>query len=206
MDKKSQAELTADKIDATYWWVMKLDPTHPENAPNKEEITGYSKFQGHDEARDKIQLLLRKILMLVTNGYLERSNSIQIYRRKGEFVNKKEDDLILTLFPDQCKLEKIIMNAEHHPVALFLQRLYDRIVNNKPVDFLLPKRNPIFKKAEYLDVNKVTLKNQIALDNYCIRLVKNGHSMSEVIAFRERYMKKHPEWFSEDVTDPVPET
>lgn len=101
--KLSPQPLQWDKINSSYWWHIKLDATNPKNFVP--EIFGYSKAQQHDEAKDKQQLLMRKIIMLHTNDYLHRCTCIDIYKRTGFAVNKKQDQLYLSLTPKAYSIE-----------------------------------------------------------------------------------------------------
>ena len=85
----------ADKANCTYWWHISFNPDQ-----NVKEMTGYSKFQGMNEAASKDTCLMSKIEMLYKNGYFHRSRVISIYKRIAPLPNKDIDELILAITPE----------------------------------------------------------------------------------------------------------
>jgi hypothetical protein len=183
----------ADKLYSTYWWIIVLDSRHPDNNPNGITMHGYSKFQGHDEMFDKEMLLLKKILMLAQHGYVKKCQEIEIFWRAGNFVDKKNDEKMLTLYPRSFILEKRFMQPKFLKLQTFLTKLYDAIAHGKQIDNLLPKRKINFTKDDYIDVNKWFFKSKAQLSTHCTRLIQNKHPFDAVINFREKYLEKYPD-------------
>lgn len=188
----AQRKLQADKIYSTFWWEIELDHRHPRNYNYKvTQLTGYSKFQGHDEAKDKAQMLMRKVLMLATNGYLERSKYIIVYKRAGNLVNKKQDRILFTLQPKTFVIPP--ENIGKIPkLAEFLIKLYDHITTGRNITHLLPKPEATFSKDEYFDVSRHNFPTQIHLYTFAEQKIKDGHSFLQVQGFVAKYLEQKP--------------
>lgn len=188
-DKK---KLIADKIYSTWWWEIELDHAHSRNY-NKDVHTffGYSKFQGHDEAKDKVQMLMRKILMLATNGYFERSKWIIIYKRGGTLINKQQDGIMCTLFPKRFEIpiDKI---GKMPRITKFLTDLYQCLESGKNIQHLLPKAQITFSKDEIFEISRHNFPSQIHLYTWAEQKIKDGHSFMQVQSFVAKYIEKRP--------------
>ena len=189
-----------DKIYSTYWWIIILDPTHPDNSPDIYEFTGYSKMSGHDEAKDKAELLMKKIIMLHSQGYFEKGKRITIFMKKGDLLNKANSRALLTLnrkdytIDPECAADKAFFKdfLLDRGVLRFLKQFYDCIANGKTVQYLLPKSKASFSKDDYLDVEKQHFNSEKQLDTYCERIYRNGHPFEAVMNFRRKYIERKP--------------
>lgn len=180
----------ADKIYSTWWWEIELDHNHPRNYnPKVTTLTGYSKMQGHDEAKDKTQTLMKRILMLATNGYLDRCKYIIIYKRGGNIINKSSDKIICTLFPK--KFDIPIENIGKMPkTTKFLTDLYDHLATGKNIKNLLPKSEVKFSKDDYFDISKHDFTTQAHLYSYAEQKIKDGHAYGQVQSFVAKYLEQ----------------
>jgi len=189
----------SDKIYSTYFWIIALDPTHEKNYnPNVTEITGYSKMQGHDETKDKAQLLMARIVMLFTRGYFERGTHIDFYMRQGELMNKSNCRHLVTLRRKDFELDESLIasrqlyqNFVDKGLLKFLNDFYDCVAHGKNVKYLLPKKSKLFNKDDYFDPAKVhesmKIKTHQSLYAYSEMLIKNGHAFDAVMNFIKKY-------------------
>jgi hypothetical protein len=194
-----QAPPPWDKMNSSYWWIIKLDGSHVQNTPQGRAMTGYSKRQGHDEAKDKVQLVMSKTLMLATQGYTARSEQIEMYIRTGEFINKSSDPLMFTLYKKDFRLESGMLKPKWEPVCIFLDKLYTAIRTGQPINNLLPKKKIDWSKEDFFDLNKLFFTDVHQLDNYCRKLAKNDHPFDRIIKFREDYIDKKPFLLNEKI-------
>lgn len=194
----------SDKIHSTYWWVIKLDHSHQANY-NKEvkEITGYSKSIGHDEARDKAILIMKKIVMLHSHAYFDKSLYILIYMRCGEILDKSDSILLFKLMKTDYEISKECMSDQNfyqkfiieRGVIIFLKRFYEYIANKKDIKSLIPNTRTYKSKDEYFDIAKQRFHSRIQLHIYCEKLIKSGHPYGVVTHFVKMYEEK---WFNKD--------
>jgi len=190
------AQPPGDKIYSTYWWEIVLDHAHPRNYnPNVKQLTGYSKLQGHDEMKDKEMLLMKRILMLATNGYLDaapnRVKYIAIYKRGGTLILKNQDDIICTLLPRDFEM-RIADVGKHPKVVKFLKDLYDHLKTGKNIQNLLPKEQEKFSKDEYFDITRYNFPSQSHLYLWAERKIQDGHSFLQVQSFVAKYLERKP--------------
>jgi len=180
----------ADKT-ASYWWMIHLNPAHPDNSPNVPHLTGYSKMQNHDEAKDKRTMLQYKVVMLATRGYLKKSLRIEFYaKQKTDLLIDKTNSLLLfTLYPDTFKLEP--QYIKYFDWVTFLNNFYRLIKNGEDVSYLLPKRKATFSKDDYFDIDKVRCTSIGQLQTYCSKLTRNGHAFGQVNNFYTKYKEKY---------------
>lgn len=185
-----KANPPADKIYSTWWWEIELDHSHPRNYnPKVTTLYGYSKLQGHDEARDKTQMLMKRIIMLATNGYFERSKYIIIYKRGGNLINKSQDRIVCTLLPKQFNIP--VENIGKMPkMTKFLTDLYDHLATGKNIKNLLPKADEKFSKDEYFNIDRYNFQTQAHLYMWAEQKVKDGHSFGQVQSFVAKYISK----------------
>lgn len=187
-----KTNLIADKIYSSFWWKIELDSNNPRNYNrNVQTLTGYSKFQGHDEAKDKIQMLMRKIIMLATNGYLDCSTDIIIYKRMGELIDKKRDIELVTLFRKDYNMpiENIGKNPE---LVEFLKKLYSHIRDGIKVDNILPRPRAQFNKDEYFEITRHNFSTHAHMYSWAEKMIKDGHSFLQVQNFIVKYLEKKP--------------
>ncbi len=197
MEKK---QFNSDKMYSTYWWIIKLDLNHPKNYSAKvTEITGYSKASGHDEARNKTELLMKKIIMLYSQAYFEKGKFITIYMRQGELLNKANSRVLITmtkndyLIDASCISDKVFYHEFFIKGGIinFLSRFYDCIAKGEDVKYLLPKAKATFSKDDYLDVTKQNFRTKAHLYAYCEKMIKNGHPFDSVSNFQRKYEERY---------------
>lgn len=181
-----------DSFYSTYWWEIWLDKNHFDNSPRVEKMTGYSKYKGMDEAKDKEYLLMSRIKMLFTNGYLSRCKMIEIFWKKGDVVNKKTDPKIVTLYSNTFMLEPHYLSPKFNEWQLFLRRLYDVVRTGKGMEFLLPEMKAGFSKDDYLNIDKYFFTSIEQLQNHCTKLGRNGHPFPAIEKFHRDYLAKKP--------------
>lgn len=185
---KPPKQLIADKLTATFWWEIFLDP----NTNVAEKIVGYSKFQGHDEAKDKRQLLMRKVIMLFSHGYLNRCTSICFYWRCGEFIDKQRDQMMFVLKRDAVEIAPRFL--KDFELCKFFEKFYHMIRTGKDVKTLLPAAKARFSKDEYLNIDMQHPRigtDEMKLNNYCTRLIRNNHPFPQVAKFSADYKAKY---------------
>lgn len=192
MQNNETKKLTADKLYATYWWLIQLNPQHAMNQPGIFEMTGYSKFQGQDEAKDKEYLLMSKILMLISRGYHERSKKIELFYRDGIVINKTAAPLIVTLYPNDFAYSTEFLKPKYHEWHKFTSNLYEALKSGKGVKHLLPQKKAGFSKDSYFDINLLNFTSEMQLNNYCTKLGRNGHPFDMIAKFHREYLHKKP--------------
>ena len=187
-----KVQLQADKINSTWWWEIELDPTHKRNYnPNVTHLYGYSKFQGHDEAQDKDQMLMRKIVMLATNGYLNRSRQITVYRRGTNLINKQADPIVCVLYAGDFGIPA--NQVGNFPALVsFLRKLYDQLLAGGDVKYLLPKVTATYSKDEIFDITRHKFPSQGHLYAWAEQKIKDGHSYVQVQNFVVKYLERKP--------------
>ncbi len=180
-----------DKIYSTYWWEIELDHRHPRNfSPKVTTLTGYSKLQGHDEAKDKNTLLMKRVYMLAANGYLDanpnRVKYITIYKRSTVMINKNADPQILYLMPRDFEMK--LTDTQLYPgLVKFLKDLYDYLKTGKDIRNLLPKDAEKFSKDQYFDITRYNFPSRMHLYTWAEKMIKDGHSFAQVQSFVYKY-------------------
>lgn len=182
-------QLIPDKINATYWWKINLDNSHPRNNPNIKAILGYSKFQNQSEAVNKIQCFCSKVEMLVKHGYLERSNSIVIYEKVGALPSVQHDRALIVLYKNDYKFNPELIGNIHQDIKIFMSKLYQVINTGKPVENLRPLKTPVIKD-DILYKNKY-FKDIKTLYDYCEKLISGGENRNQVQNFYRNYILKN---------------
>lgn len=179
---QQKKQLNWDKISASYYWVIYLNPNHKHN--HVETLTGYSKVYDQREREDKSELLKSKILMLFQNDFLnpERVNKIDIYQRADELVNKKTDPLILTLFPDHYNINKLNEAIILNKYGQFLEEFYKRVRYKLSMEGLVMSKRKPTNKDEYLNPAK-EFKSLQQLYSYAANLLRYGHAPGAVEQF-----------------------
>lgn len=194
-------KMNPDKIYSTFWWEMKLDLNHPQNYSQRvKDMTGYSKIAGHDEAKDKAELLMKKIVMLNSRGYFEKSTLIIFYMRQGNFLNKSASVELLRmnkkdyLVNEVCKSDRTFYTDFFikRGVLNFLTRFYDFKTSGKDVKYLLPNFKPKFSKEDFFDVSKHNFKTRKHLYAYGEKLHKDGHPYEAIMHFQRKYELDKP--------------
>lgn len=120
-----------DEIYSTYWWRGEYLP-----GQKRQVFKGYSKKWGHNEAKDKEYLLIKKVLMLQQHGYIDSSAQIEIHRREGACC-MKTDPVILTLYPATYMLgPELITNRT---ICQSLKDIYDQRNGAREPKYFTPK-------------------------------------------------------------------
>lgn len=133
MQNTQKTVFLADKVNCTYWWHITFNPDQ-----NAREMTGYSKFQGFNEAKSKDTCLMSKIEMLYKNGYLHRSRRIIFYKRIAPLPNADIDQVVLVIEP-----EKITYLGDSFYIADFLKNFTLAVHNGvAPTVKLRPLQTP----------------------------------------------------------------
>jgi hypothetical protein len=192
--KKEYTLPPVDKANCTYWWMMNLDQTHPENDLGVLKKPGYGKFQGHDEILDKDQLLISKIEMLDKYGWLERSDSIEIYKKIGPMPNYHKDWHIVTLYKDHYIIPDYMQTKISFDIKKYLQAFYDWIIKGRHVKFLRPlpqhqqtNRARLQTEDEILNPQNYSFRNDMDLQKFGNKLLTLGRAPGMVQSFIHKY-------------------
>jgi hypothetical protein len=184
-----QKQNIPDLPNSTYWWIINLNQNDPRNKVPK--ITGYSKFQNQAESNDKIRCLMSKIFMLQKNGYLERSNSIEIYKRLGALPNKQNDRLILQLQKNDYSVPEDLLFKMPFELKTFLSKFYECLVTGVPVKNLIPLPEKDFSKDDLFQIHKYHFPKLKDLYDWCEKQIANGEARDMVLKFYANYSQKH---------------
>lgn len=187
MENKKKFKATADKANCTYWWRIYLDRSHPQNNSNIETMDGYSKFQNHDEAKDKDDVLMAKCEMLYKNGYLKRATHIEIYLKRAPMPSVNEDILIITLFPDDYKLSPIYLKNIDSRMQKFLHNFYNAIKGNRPAMGLRPLKDKNKTVVDEFDISIYNFKTHSELYAKAEQFISLGRAPGRVQDFVRRY-------------------
>lgn len=186
-----------DKLFSTYWWEISLNPNHPSNKDRHLKLTGYSKAQGQSEHRDKHALLLGRIVMLIQRGYIEKCERIQIFQRRGTFIEMDKGVLILELTPkDYCITQEYKEDKANFNV--WMKQIYNEVLNGQTVDYLLPKPKPItdYSKDEKLNPVNFHWKKISDLTLYVEKLLSEGFPRGAVLSFYQKSVERFPNMFN----------
>ena len=81
---KEKVRLQFDKVASTYAWrfciLPEFDTRKVKEGPNI--ISGFSKFENQPEIQNKKHLLINCMSSLFSNGWIEKSNGIDVYIRE----------------------------------------------------------------------------------------------------------------------------
>ena len=193
----SKDEFQSDKIYSTFWWIITLDPKHPSNYnPNVKEIHGYSKRIGHDEARDKGALLMKRIIMLHSRGYFEKSRNIKIYMKRGDLLNKENSQPLLKLqkqdyeISSECLSDKKMFEEFFikKGIQRFLNKFYESIKEGKDVNYLRPNFNK-YSKDDLFKTENYNFRTKAQLWAWGEKMIRNGHPPELVMNFTRKYLE-----------------
>lgn len=186
---KKEKTIEADTTNSTYRWVMYLDDSH-----KLEHMVGWSKVIGWDERKDKFEHLMGCIVRLTNSGYLSTTKRIEIYTRlkTDAFYNIKTEVKFLILKPNDYILHLPDSHPKKRDLVIFLDKLYKSVLQGISVKYLIPTNKTNFSKDDYLDWKKQDFFNNIALENYCVKMVKSGHAFGAVEHFRQQYLQNKP--------------
>jgi len=184
-----------DKVYSSFWWQIELNPTHHLNK-GAYGFRGYCKAEGQTEPKDKDQLLKTKLVMLFTQGYIDRCLSIIVHQRKGAFINLAEDTPIIHLTPHNAILYPAY-KGNNSEIQKLISDIYQKAMKGVQVDLILRKPKYETKlinnsKDDKLDVNKIKLYSIDALSNYCTRLLTEGFPREAVNSFMQKSLDRNP--------------
>ena len=188
MENKKKFFGIPDKPNCTIWWIIYLDPKNPQNTAS--EMHGYSKFQNHDEAKDKNDIIMAKCEMFYKAGYLNRATHIEIYARKAPMPSKNDDPLIITLYRDDYQLSEYYLKKIDWRVRKFLQSYYDAIKGGRPALGLRPLKDKEKASIDDFDVNLYNFRTYGELYTQADKLISLGHPPGRVEAFIAEYIRK----------------
>lgn len=116
-NRRTKSPQVADKINSSYWWEMEM---HDDQ--RVKFMTGYSKFEGFNEARNTDDVLAGRVEMLYKNGYMLNTRCITIYKRIGAICNRELDQVVLIITPTNWEYRGGSFNME-----VFLTNFRNRI-------------------------------------------------------------------------------
>lgn len=184
--------LTApDRPNSTYWWKMNLDNSHPEN--KVQYLIGYSKWQNQAEAINKIDCLIAKVEMLHRKGYVERSNSIEIYQRVGLLPSEATDLKILILYKKDFEINPRLVGNVDYRLKEFLKKIYILVNEKKPVENLIPKKDisQLKTKDSLYDLRRQVHKSIHACYEWCEKMIASGENRERVMSYYINYTLKY---------------
>jgi hypothetical protein len=183
-------QLIPDKVNSSYWWIVNLDPLHPDNRTDK--ITGYSKFQKQREANCKNHVFMSKMEMLYKNGYFKRCKSIDIYRRVAPLPSIQEDPLMITLYPDDYTIPANYIDKVPLEVKQYLQKFYGRMLRGLDVQGLRPLKDHKKESNDNIfDITQHKFKTFLELDQWAENKIAEGHAPGQVWGFMRSYSQKY---------------
>lgn len=178
MQTPKQQNKPWDRFYSTYYWTIHLDLNNPRN--HAERLTGYSKKVNENEKADKDELLKTKILMLLQNGYLDRSTKIDFYFKTDFAIDKSKDPCILILMPNAYNIPPT--NGEYmlKRFGVFLNEFYDRKKRGLAMTELIPKKKNATNLDDLFDVSKANFKTEAHLYGRAAQLLTYGHPPGQV--------------------------
>jgi len=190
---RDDSKIPWDKQNSTFYWRMYINQAH-RYSPTIETMDGYSKKVGQDEAKDKHQLLNTKINTIFgVHGWLKKCDKIEIFHRRGTFIDKHHDPLVVILMPHTYQLQSEYISSKYVQLHQFLDSFYKVAKDGGDFATLIRKGRATWSKDDYLNVNLIgAFASPDKLDEYCTRLVRNSHNFHRVMLFREEYLKKFP--------------
>lgn len=142
---------------------------------------------------------MKRILMLHTNGYFEKSIYITFYYKQGEFLNKTTSVEILRLFKTDYKISsRCLGDIQFHEnffvkggIVTFLTKFYDCIKSGRSVSGLIPDLKHSGSKDDKLDHKIKRFENRAQLMAYGEKLMKSGYPIGAVLNFVLKYSSLH---------------
>lgn len=180
--------IPADKANSTYWWIFNLDNTKPENKIQK--MYGYSKFQGQAEAISKINCLCAKVEMMQKYGWIDRSNSIEIYEKIGAFPCAQSDIKLMVLYKTTFVINPLLVGKIDNSIMEFLRKFYIMRTTGKPVENLRPLSPPVTKDELYVYAAG-KFKTPAELYNWCNKKISEGENRERVLHYYREYLLRN---------------
>jgi len=179
----TQPGFKADVNRSTYRWKIYLT--------NNYSFYGYSKKEGKEEVKDKVKLLMRKIIMLKNKNYFDHTRTIriEIFQRTqlGEY-----NELLCTLYPFHVALADNLKFNTNPKVQDFLKMFYDlvRTGNIAQLDYSYVGYSNI-KEEDIYRMFAGRFKNIDELQKYCNELIIQGHVAERVQHFQRQYKENY---------------
>lgn len=165
--ERAKRKFVGDREGSTFRWELYL------KGDKAYTFDGYSKSRNQAEKHDKQALFQDCVARICYNGYLDKTYQMLWYRRGGMLQHKKEDRLLLEMYPtyflahNELQLDLSTIN--------YLQRLYDMKLSGQALDpfRLLPPRESV-RDVEALDFkfNTQRFPTEELLVEHCHELVK----------------------------------
>ncbi|GAB3990470.1 hypothetical protein GCM10028807_17710 [Spirosoma daeguense] len=164
---RSKRKFVGDREGSTFRWELYL------KGEKAYTFDGYSKSRNQAEKHDKQALFQDCVARICHNGYLDKTYQMLWYRRGGELQHKKEDRILLEMYPtyfvahNELQLDLSTIN--------YLQRLYDAKLSGQAFDpvKLLPPRETV-RDVEAIDFkfNTQRFPTEDLLVEHCHELIK----------------------------------
>jgi hypothetical protein len=177
-----------DKTFSTYWWKIDLNPSYEIN--KLPYMIGYSKVDGENEgeAFDKHRLMKTKIHMLFQKGYIKRCTQIHIFKRKSSYIQSREDEEVVTLYPNDFKV-LLEYPFDRHDLVIWLKQIYNDVMQGKEVKHLLPKKiNYTVNLDDKLKLSNYNINKSSDLQVICAKLKADGFTDGSVLSFYHKGM------------------
>lgn len=193
----SQDRIPWDKINCTYWWSFYPDTSHKKWFRPIEEGCGYSKKQGHNEAKDKNQLLISKIIMLCKNEYIQSCRMVIINKRPIVKSLHLSDDQQIVVFKDRGKLvawNNYIYTNLPKDIVQHLLNIGEMISsgNAKGVEFYMPHKKPEAVLQQDSEAKKNTFKTAEHVLSWAeYEVTKKGKPFKETYEFCNQYIREN---------------
>jgi hypothetical protein len=177
-----------DKLKATYYWRINLDPDYKGVRPNRQAfIIGYSKKIGQSENSDKELLFRKKVTMLWQNGYLEKCTSIEFYARYDVYINKATDPRMVELYPTFYNIPEASHDWIYPIHGEFLHEFYECIKAKKDPLYLSASKHSPVPKDEYLNPGRFHYRHVSEVYAHAARASEMGFAIGQVDAFVRTY-------------------
>ncbi len=191
--------MTGDRINSTYWWRIYLNTEHPEyTSPAKDVlIHGYSKEPGRPERIDKLELLQKNCCFLIKR-YADKSLWITIHVRKHATCDIRSggDPAIIMIYPDQRPILTKHMLFSHDNLRTnfseFINKIYSEHKQGVDIDKYRPGVDKKLTRDDFIDVDKHLFKTEDQLNNYIVRLHKEGFNNTQIEHFYNKYKETYP--------------
>lgn len=174
-----------DTQASTFFWLIHMNKKHPDNSPNVEKITGYSKYRNGFEAQDKDYLLKRKIGMLYTNRYFDRMTSCEFYLNNSGILDKKHAPRILVCYPHHYNIPVEQHDEMYKRFGVWLEEFYNCIRKGDSIEKIIPsvRTGKKMNRDHFIDPSNFSFANPGQLYTHAAKLHQYGHPSGAVEAF-----------------------